>query len=568
MFPGFTWARAKGKNNYACNDKASTVFYQRLLVEPEMERLKNWYESTKTGDKDEIPFDLSSSQWEAVNVDDSCIGRKCRYAQDGSCHWYNAKNKLDTAQFIVTNFDLALIQLLNPDAEILPWFKVLVFDEAHELEDKMISKLERSMGERYVLGSIMTAGKHYDCGQYVDATNPQMSFVNQTHLAATLLFQEYSKFLGFGEEKKKIAETEEVKRLTADFQFQLERLIKRVTDYDVEPDTREEKRKQNYIDRLWSIYDTAGSITDHNANEVCWVERDGKAVKVVTSPFMVADTINDVVFENGGRFTVITLSATLSAGGAGRKTLDASGNIIEASRFEQYRSRIGATQAAEYVCPSPFNYKRNCVLYLPKVPDDCLDPNSAAWRLWMLGQTIDLLKLSSGRAFVLTTSSKACNEIGEQLIALNQWPVKVQGRGMGNARMTEWFKTTPGGVLVGTASFWQGVSVEGDDLKLVIIDKIPFSQHQDPIAQAREGYYKNIPALAKRSFMDLQVYPATIKLRQGVGRLIRTKTDTGAVALLDPRLTIKPYGKAMLNTLPNATRVTDINNPLLVDILR
>jgi ATP-dependent DNA helicase DinG len=186
----------------------------------------------------------------------------------------------------------------------------------------------------------------------------------------------------------------------------------------------------------------------------------------------------------------------------------------------------------------------------------------------MIDETLALLEMSQGHALILTTSNKGLKDIGEALTKRCPYPVKIQTPGGSNSKLVEWLKETPNGVLVGTSSFWEGVSVEGDALRLVIIDKIPFAPHTDPIHKAREAWYKSDERRKKLVFMELAMYPAVMKLKQGFGRLIRTKTDPGAVAILDPRLTGSRYGNTLLKSLPDATRATTRDDARLKEILR
>ena len=146
--------------------------------------------------------------------------------------------------------------------------------------------------------------------------------------------------------------------------------------------------------------------------------------------------------------------------------------------------------------------------------------------------------------------------------------MQAQTAGKSKGQLIEWFKKTDRAVLVATASFWEGISIEGDDLKLVIIDKIPFGQQDDPILIARQRFYETQKQKEKFViFKELQIFPATIRLLQGFGRLIRTKTDTGAVAILDPRLTYSRYRSQILGALPPAAVVTDLQDERLASIL-
>lgn len=559
IFSGLKWARAKGKGNYACVDKGEKLFNQQLLFgqSDKMLQLKKWYDSTTTGDREEIRIDLDEGDWAKINADDSCTGKKCPFYND--CHYYAAKKKVADAQIIITNFDLVLIELFSPEVDIFPAHDVLVVDEAHELEDKAISKLERSFTERQVERYIKKAEKEFgleDIGLLERIKTPMLR-----------LFTEYRKLLALGEEKKSIIPSENLRTLTADFLTAMSTLRNQVATFKTQPDTRQRKAQENLMENIGEASRAALAAIKNDKKYVSWVEVTKSDCKVVTCPFRVPKQLNEALFSDQSK-TVILLSATLGASNAKKPAFSADGKPLPPPpTFEWFRRRVGITEAGEFICPTPFDYKRNCVLYLPKFPLDCMDPNQAPWKAFMKNEILELLKLSQGRAFVLTTSSRACKELGEWISKSLSYPVKPQGA-MPNSQMIEWFKSTPNSIIVGTASFWQGVSVEGDDLKLVIIDKIPFPSHTEPLQQAREAWYNADPERKKRKFLENSVNPAIVKLNQGFGRLIRTGADTGAVALMDPRLTAKPYGKTILRSLPPAQQVTSLSDERLIRILK
>lgn len=556
MYPGLKWARAKGKGNYACIDKGEKQFGQQVLFNESdsKKRLQEWYDATGSGDREEITFKVPEAEWQSIAVDDSCTGRKCAYFKD--CHYYKAKDKVQQAQIIVTNHDMVLIDLFQPMAQLFPTYDALFLDEAHQLEDKTISRLEQGLTQRQVENYLKKAERDYD----VSDRNTLQSI----DMPTLKLFTYYRGLTDT--DRKAIEATNELRELTHDFMIAMDRLRAEVSRYKTSEGTREHKEKHNLMENITGAKNAAIAAVTNDERYVSWVEPTKTDIKVVTAPFRVSKRLHDALFSNPD-ITVITMSATL-ASGSKKQQFDASGNPVAVSQFETFRKRVGLTQTGEFICKSPFDYKRNCVLYLPDVPPEAIDPNKEEWRSWMCHQILDLVRLSNGRAFILTTSSKACRELGDYVAKMSGLPVKTQGPDMGNSKLIEWFKNTPNSVLVGTASFWEGVSIEGDDLKLVIIDKIPFTPHTDPIQQARQAWYDANPERKKRAFMDLQIYPAIIRLKQGFGRLIRTKTDTGAVALLDPRLTKKPYGKSILYALPNAARVGRLDDPRLIEILK
>ncbi len=562
IFPSLKWARAKGKNNYACNLKGDNIFSQMALFKASdsMNKLQQWFDSTHTGDKEEIDFNLSAEDWGKVNADDSCTGKKCPLYSE--CHYYKAKAQVQKAEIIITNTHLLLLDLLNPELELFPPADAIIFDEAHQIEDIAISQMETSLTAQQVSNYILKAQKEYGVAETQTANISQ---------ATGAFFSAFRSILAQGEEKKSIIPNDALRDLTSHFQRSMNELAAEVKRFKTEPDTRPRRLQEALISNITSAGRAAMAAVTNDTRHVSWVEQTKTDFKIVTAPFRIAKKMDQMVFSNP-YISFICLSATL---GGEKKTSgytkDAAGNIVEVQgpMFEQFRQRIGLVNAAEFDCPSPFNYQKNCMLYLPTPPVGMKTPNDEGFTFWMLDQIVQLVELSRGRAFVLTTSNKALKQIHGHLSAVTNFPIKAQGTGMANGQLIKWFKETENSILVGTNSFWEGISVEGDDLKLVIIDKIPFVSHTEPIQQARETWYKLNPARKNRAFMDLQVFPAKIRLNQGFGRLIRTKTDTGVVAILDPRLTNGGGWKNdILRSLPKAPKTTILKDPRLIALLK
>lgn len=560
IFPDLTYSRAKGKNNYLCVDKASKVFEGQILYMDGLKKMKSWYESTQTGDKEEIDFPVTATEWGSVNVDDTCIGKNC--PMFNQCFYFRAKEDLKDSRVIVTNHDLLLLNQFIPEAQLLPSFDAVILDEAHQLEEKAISKLEKSLTERQVERLINATRK--------PASKEDKRF-ESVELAKTRLFNAYKAIAGNKQEKKLLYPVPELFLLTKAF-ISAMGLLKEVIGPPVQiPTTREEKTHKNLYENIDQAIDIVNTVSNGSTGKnVTWIDPNEGNTKIVTAPFTVAGKLHEYLFSD--TMPVICMSATISMKSTPQYATNADGSIVQVggSPFEQFRKRVGMVEAAEFECPSPFNYKENCVLYLPEAPEGAKEPTKQAdvWSKWALGQIKELVTLSKGRALILTTSSKAMKDIGGSLFGSIPYPVKIQGKDGSNSQLIEWFKETNNAILVGTASFWEGVSIEGDDLKLVIIDKIPFAPHTEPVHKARENWYDQDPARKSRKFMDLSVFPATLKLKQGFGRLNRTKTDTGVVAILDPRLTGKHFGRLILQNLPNATQTSDINDPKLLSLLR
>ena len=261
-------------------------------------------------------------------------------------------------------------------------------------------------------------------------------------------------------------------------------------------------------------------------NYVYWYERRNKGVFLTATPIDVSQILRQRLFESFD--TVILTSATLTVGG----------------RFEFIRQRLGVDHVKERTLPPEFDYAEQALLYLPdKIPDvrDAAFPARAA------DEIVQLLEHSQGRAFCLFTSYGQMNDLFERVRTRVGFPLFLQGTAPRSV-LLERFKNTPGSVLFATSSFWQGVDVPGEQLSCVIVDRLPFAVPSDPIVAAR---VRALQDDGRNPFAEFQVPQAVLSLKQGFGRLIRTKTDRGVLALLDTRIQRMPYGKIFLESLPN-----------------
>jgi ATP-dependent DNA helicase DinG len=223
--------------------------------------------------------------------------------------------------------------------------------------------------------------------------------------------------------------------------------------------------------------------------------------------------------------------------------------------FNFIRDRLGIdrSKTETYIAPSSFDHERQAILYLPKAMPD---PRAPEFTSIAASEIVRIINVTQGHAFVLCTSNSSMTALYELVSARTSYPCLLQGS-MSKAGLLDTFRSTPNAVLFATSSFWQGVDVRGEQLSCVIIDKLPFAVPTDPVVQARAKF---IDDNGGRSFFDYSVPQAIISLKQGIGRLIRSRTDRGVIAILDPRLRTKPYGRDFLASLPRMRITNDLSD--------
>ena len=514
-------ALLKGRSNYV----GLRRFQDHMREEHVDQEIIDWVEETEFGDISELEFMPHFETWQEINSNsDDCLRNRCPHFKD--CFYFETRRMAEKADIIVVNH-----ALLRADAaslgKILPRYDHLILDEAHHLRD---------IATETFSSSISTNGVKRLAGRAQRRVSAPITLVDHIQRDANDFFHHLSNM--FEGKKLRIREPIVEAKPLLDSMQDLRDWLERqefddILDVDMARDRMKLKAKalMTTIDGYKHCLEL---ICQPSLDWVVWAEKQdfsAAKIKVTAAPLDVSEHIHDALLNKPGLESTIFMSATLAT-----DTEDP---------FGYFKSSVGvAGKVVQDQFPSPFNFQEKSVLYLPKgMPN----PNSPNYLFAIADRIEEVLEISKGRAFVLFTSRYALNKIFDMISHKLPYEAKKQGD-IPRSKLVEWFKSTPNAVLFGTASFWEGVSVDGEQLSCVIIDRIPFQVPDDPVYEAR---CERIQADQEKNwFMDFALPHAITRLKQGVGRLIRTQEDTGMVTILDPRLTEKFYGKRMVRCLP------------------
>ncbi len=526
----------KGRENYLCPQRlelAETSEDHPKSVWKKLSLISEWRHKTKTGDKAELgSIDENDPVWSRVCARlEFCQANGCH--AEGDCFYPKMKQEAADAQVLVVNHHLfsADLSMRNKGfGEVLPEADIYIFDEAHKLPDIAAQFLGFSISRSQLdeLARDIRSSQKEESPESVEISDQVKLFETQ--------IQKFTLQLGKWEKRwlwEEFSQNKVAMKLLSTLRNQLTLLVdmlKPITDRG-KLLSAVYKRCQDFESEL-DIW-----LTTQSKNKIRWLESSQARFKLNLTPLSVAEPFRQQMDSLGGAW--IYTSATISVDGA----------------FTYFTSRLGLEEASCKHWDSPFDYQKQAVLYHPVgLPE----PRSEDYIKICMRAIWPLLLASKGCAFLLFTSYKALSE-AESILA-EHWQGSLLSQGsMPKNELLAQFKTAKLPILLGTSSFWEGVDMQGDALKIVMIDRIPFIPPDDPIVQARESALKQ---KGLNSFFHFQVPEATIALKQGVGRLIRSSQDTGVLVLCDPRLRTKRYGQTIINSLPNFRWVYDVSEAI------
>ncbi len=539
----------KGRNHYLCKAKFEKESGARLIAPSvALERLWAWAERTETGDRAELEFTPRSDDWETLDADaDDCIGEYCHRFAD--CHFFAKRDAARFADVVVVNHALFFLDLASGGA-LLPAYDFVILDEAHQAEKYATAALTATLSPSSVHRMMRKLHRTYAIPGAHDAElDESMRRLQQTLAQVPGDKYPVAANEGVGEVLPLLRES--FYRLENWLHANWKDGLRKPTDNESEAERRRDLALRSVaahvatVDRIESAAQQAsnGAVPANEIDAVAWVERGdgGERYEVNAAPFSVAEFLRATLF--GRTRSVVLTSATISAGGS----------------FTFLMSSLGVDDAQQLVAPSPFDYAKQARLY---VASPNLNPKAADFARRAAPLIEEILDRTAGRAFVLFTSYARMREVHGLLRERLAFPTKVQGD-LPRSALLDWFRSTRHAVLFATATFWEGIDVVGDALSCVVIDRLPFPSPSDPLVAARIAA---LEAQGRSGFEHYMIPSAIVRLKQGFGRLIRSTTDRGVVALLDGRATSMRYGATIVDALPPATRIDDL--ALLDDLFR
>ena len=597
----FSYALVKGRNNYVCKrlfnelalGKNIDIETYSIEAREQIEYILKWGHKTKTGDKADLPFEVLPEVWELIqSTTELCIGKKCPYRKE--CFYMKTRMEKLEADILISNHHVFFADL-NVRAEtdfdteylILPRYHMVIFDEAHNIESvarsyfsvevskisftRLLNRIYQKKSRKKEKSALIRVEESIDdkslkdTSQYIQLLN---SIKEETSILQNISDEYFDEIRKMYDSKADIPIRktlnnfemtksrflENLREKKSFFERKMNEFLNDLMAFSNVIDEEKDKNPEviNFVNHI-KIYklhiDNFKFINEFsNDDYIYWLDINAKRTNVVltATPLNIAQKLSSVLFENLNR--LVFASATLATNG----------------NFNYFKNSLGLNgeKCIEEIIKSPFNYDEQMSVY---IPNDILDSeNINAFVTDASRFILEILTKTQGKAFVLFTSYTMLNQIyysiGKKLKNAG-FEVFLHGEKQRSQLIKE-FKESKNPILFGTTSFWEGVDVQGENLSNVIITKLPFLVPTDPIVSAIS---KKIEEEGRNSFTDYQLPEAIIKFKQGIGRLIRKKSDSGNIFILDSRILKKKYGTLFIQALPSRKNIKILSKDDIID---
>ena len=517
-------ALLKGRSNYLCHYRLSLAETEPsgAMNQHVLHQLREWSGKTDAGDLSETDLlEEQSILWPKVtSTVDNCLGQQCPdYDQ---CFIVEARRKAQEADIVIVNHHLLMSDMAlkaSGQGEVLPEADAFIIDEAHQLP----AIASQFLGHRISSHQLQELSR--DSVREMELEANDMDSIRQAADKLENRLHQLKLTMGDSEQRlpwhQCLQRFPEVREKLEVFISALETLMESLETASERSRGLEQcfERSQDLIDRL-SIFND----NDQDENLVLWLDIRGNGFVMHATPQDVSQHFQQWIADKPSAW--VFTSATLTVAG----------------KFNNFIQQLGLEDPITASWPSPFDYARQSLLYMPTIP---VEPSHSSYNEHIAEIARSVIEHSRGRTFLLFTSYRALNEVAGALQDMD-YPILVQGSRAKNQLLAE-FRDHGNAVLLGTNSFWEGVDVRGEALSCVLIDKIPFASPGDPVLEARINHLRE---RGGNPFRSIQIPSAVIQLKQGIGRLIRDEHDSGVLVLCDPRFLSKPYGKVFMRSLP------------------
>ena len=525
-------ALLKGRNNYLCLYRLENTLASGRLPDPKAVKhlgvVNRWRDKTMTGDLGDLSVlpENSSIIPLVTSTAENCLSQDCPFIDE--CHLSAAREKARKAKVLVVNHHLLLADLVLKEdgfGELLPDTDVFIIDEAHHLSKTAYQFYGNSLTSR----QLNELCKEVELEYRTQVTDSRDLLLDSERLAKQV--KEFRMVLPDYDIKEEWRSNGTKQQALEELSLKINQLIE-----VVKVNSTRTKALESCFERLLGfkqVIEDFGADNNLQQRRINWFETNRGGFRLNTTPLDVAELFQ-TSRQRYAKSSWVMTSATLAVNDS----------------FEHYVNELGWQDVTQKNLPSSFDYQKQAYLYVPR---NLPSPSHRQHTNSVVEESLPLLQATGGRAFLLFTSHRALKIAAEKLKEYEIFNCLVQGEAS-KEELLQRFVDEPNSVLIATGSFWEGVDVSGDDLVLVVIDKLPFAPPDDPILNAKITRCRQQKG---NPFYELQIPDAVLSLKQGVGRLIRSVSDKGVVCICDPRLVGKDYGGLFVNSLPDMKRTRD-----------